>query len=101
LIDASICGAKADDDTQLIVFDSSALKKQLPVFYQKAGFGLCYRTGRSVGFSLIEKHETEAVKCIFVVAAYVERPMPSSARWSLSLSAPFPPPYRQLSERRK
>jgi hypothetical protein len=29
LIDASIYGAKADDDTQLIVFDSSALKKQL------------------------------------------------------------------------
>jgi Xaa-Pro aminopeptidase len=25
--------------------------------YQEAGFGLCYRTGRSVGFSLIEKPE--------------------------------------------
>lgn len=25
--------------------------------YQKEGFGLCYRTGRSVGFSLIEKPE--------------------------------------------
>jgi Xaa-Pro aminopeptidase len=23
--------------------------------YQEAGFGLCYRTGRSVGFSLIEQ----------------------------------------------
>jgi Xaa-Pro dipeptidase len=28
--------------------------------YQKAGFGLCYRTGRSVGFSLIEKPELKA-----------------------------------------
>ena len=34
LIDASIYGAKADDDTQLIVFDSSALKKQLLIFHQ-------------------------------------------------------------------
>jgi Xaa-Pro aminopeptidase len=25
--------------------------------YQEEGFGLCYRTGRSVGFSLIEKPE--------------------------------------------
>jgi len=31
-MDASIYGAKADDDTQLIVFDSSALKKQLLIF---------------------------------------------------------------------
>ncbi|CAB1055778.1 hypothetical protein D1BOALGB6SA_512 [Olavius sp. associated proteobacterium Delta 1] len=32
LIDASICGAKADADTQLTVFDSSALKKQFLIF---------------------------------------------------------------------
>lgn len=28
--------------------------------YQEEGFGLCYRTGRSVGFSLIEKPELKA-----------------------------------------
>jgi hypothetical protein len=33
LIDASICGAKANADTQLTIFDLSDLKKQLPIFY--------------------------------------------------------------------
>jgi hypothetical protein len=33
LLDVSICGARDDADTQLTVFDSSALKKQLPIFY--------------------------------------------------------------------
>ncbi len=33
LSDASICGTKADADTQLTIFDSSALKKQLLIFY--------------------------------------------------------------------
>jgi len=32
LIDTSRCWAKADADTQLTVFDSSASKKQLPFF---------------------------------------------------------------------
>ena len=32
LIDASICGAKAD--TQFTIFDLSALEKQLPIFQQ-------------------------------------------------------------------
>jgi hypothetical protein len=33
LLDVSICGARDDADTQLTVFDSSALKKQLPIFF--------------------------------------------------------------------
>ena len=32
LIDASICGASAETDTQLSIFDSSASEKQLPIF---------------------------------------------------------------------
>jgi hypothetical protein len=33
LVEASICGAKADADTQLTVFDLSTLKKQLLIFF--------------------------------------------------------------------
>jgi len=32
LIDASICGAKSDADTQFTIFDLSALEKQLIIF---------------------------------------------------------------------
>ena len=35
LIDASICGASAEADTQFSIFDTSASEKQLPIF--KAG----------------------------------------------------------------
>jgi hypothetical protein len=35
LIDASICRARDDGDTQLSVFDLSALKKQLPILWKK------------------------------------------------------------------
>jgi hypothetical protein len=45
LIDASICGVKADADTQLTVFDSSALKKQLLIFH------CCHRPQASAGGS--------------------------------------------------
>jgi hypothetical protein len=31
LIDASICGASAETDTQLSIFDSSASEKQFPI----------------------------------------------------------------------
>jgi hypothetical protein len=43
LIDALICDAKADADTQLIVFDSSALKKQLLIFKLKEVYGALRR----------------------------------------------------------
>jgi len=58
-MDASIYGAKADDDTQLIVFDSSALKKQLLIFNRRiVAFGTSFGLGVIIGLSHHNKSQT-------------------------------------------
>lgn len=47
IIDASICGAKTDADTQLNVFDSPASEKQLLIFqeFQRNALRKSYQKG--------------------------------------------------------
>jgi hypothetical protein len=59
-IDATTCWPAADAGTQLTVFDSSALKKQLPIFLKKAQcFEPRERSGQPVRFFSTPKRSLE------------------------------------------